>query len=221
MVLPLARAGIPALLLVVLASSSVGQGLFGLDPLDALGPLGRIATRRFLESPTGRAAVVVGDLAAAEAWGRAGQGGYPLAAVEMLRRNGPGAPLTAYQKAQLRPFYGALVDKVSVAYSCQMMDEIKFAGKEFPMGESSGAQTFGYRIYVDARHKARDPGQITLLAHELMHTKQYVRFGAKLNRFGYRYFKAFYNAGMKYAANPLEKEAEAAEEAYEKVAPNS
>jgi hypothetical protein len=173
--------------------------------------------QRVADSPVGRAVRRGADKVAAEAWGRAGSVGYPAAAALMYKNNGNGFPLTDYQKRKLRPLFGRLVDRVRVAYGSEMMEEWTIAGKTVTLAKPSGGQTFGFRIYLSDRYAARDEDQIELLAHELMHTRQYVRYGGTLRAFGYYYFKAFYLDGLDYASNRLEKEAVKAEEAYGKL----
>lgn len=217
-------------LLATVTPAHAGSGLFGTF-MDVVAPgTGRAVTtglrigaretvravQRVADSPPVRAARRQADRVAAEAWGRAGSIGYPAAAARMHLNNPERYWLTDYQKKKLRPLYGKLVDQVAVSYGAKMMEQWTIAGKTVQLSEPSGGQTFGLRIYLSGAYKARDEEQIKLLAHELMHTQQYVRFGGTLGAFGYYYFKAFYLDGLDYDANRLEKEAEKAEDAYGK-----
>lgn len=143
----------------------------------------------------------------AEAWGQGGKLAYRAGAAIMRRRNGDGVPLTAFQKRLLRPLFGNWIDRVRVAYRSQMLEEWKVGPWTVRLGAPSGGQTFGYRIYIHRAHRPGSLAQARLLAHELVHTKQFRRHGSTLSGFGYAYFKAYYEAGLSYRQNALEREA--------------
>jgi len=143
----------------------------------------------------------------AETWGQFGKVAYRAAAAAMKRRNGEGVPLTAFQKGKLRPLFGSLVDRVTVAYDCQMLEEWKIGPWTVRFGVPSGGQTFGHRIYIHRPHRPGSLSQTRLLAHELVHSLQFERFGSTLSAFGYQYFKEYYLGGRDYRNNLLEREA--------------
>lgn len=147
------------------------------------------------------------DGAMAEAWGNGGRLAYRAAASVMSSRHRKHYYLTSFQKSKLRPLFGSLVDRVSVSYGCQMMEEWKVGPWTVRFGTPSGGQTFGPRIYVKNPYRKRNLSQIRLLAHELVHSKQYERYGKTLSNFGYHYFKQYYLAGRSYRQNKLEREA--------------
>lgn len=114
--------------------------------------------------------------------------------------------LDANQKAQLRPHFGDLVDRVWVTYGAEMLDRVEVAG--VGAGIDAAAQTFGHAIYV-RRPKSGKPAELLLLAHEMVHSRQFEDAGSSLTRFGNRYFRAYYRADYSYANNAMEVEADA------------
>lgn len=145
--------------------------------------------------------------ALAEAWGQGGKLAYKAAAAVMAGRHETAYRLTSFQKEKLRPLFGSLVDRVAVSYDCQMLEEWKVGPWTVRFGAPSGGQTFGHRIYVKDPWRRRNLSQVRLLAHELVHSVQYERFGSTLSAFGYQYFKEYYLAGRSYRNNKLEREA--------------
>jgi hypothetical protein len=113
--------------------------------------------------------------------------------------------LDDYQKRHLRPIFGNLVDHVLVTYRARLWEEVKLFG--ITIGTSSSAQTFGHRVYVRAEYRHGDKWQLFLLAHELVHARQYEQADRSLVRFGNRYFRGYYRAGFDYATNVMEREA--------------
>lgn len=143
----------------------------------------------------------------AEAWGQGGKVAYAAAAAVMARRNPPGVPLTRFQKTFLRPLFGSLVDRVRISYSSMMLEEWKVGPYKIEFGTPSAGQTFGHRIYIRDPRRLSSRSQLRLLAHELVHSVQFERFGSTLSAFGYHYFREYYLAGRSYRQNPLEREA--------------
>jgi hypothetical protein len=144
---------------------------------------------------------------AEEAWGQAGIVAYQAAAQWMRANNGSTQELDNIQKQHLRPFFGDLVDRVAIAYNARLMDDWLYAGFKIDIGQvDSVAQTYCDRIYIERSYKPNDPGQLTLLAHELMHSRQCEQFGG-VGKFGYYYFREFKKAGQSYENNKLEREA--------------
>jgi hypothetical protein len=142
----------------------------------------------------------------AEVWGNSGIVMFNVATNVTASRNPAGQTLTIEQKKALRPLFGKLVDRVQVNYSAQLMDRWSNGNEEVHVGDvDSAAQTFCDRVYVRDSYKP-SRGQILLLAHELVHSLQCEQLGGA-NNFGYKYFKSYYQAGKRYADNPLEKEA--------------
>jgi hypothetical protein len=137
--------------------------------------------------------------------GDAGAGAYQAAAEWMQANNGSSQSLDATQKQYLRPHFGDLVDRVSVIYNANLMDEWSALGYGIDLGESA-AQTYCDRIYVDDPYQESDFNQIILLAHEMTHSKQCEDYGGA-GGFGWHYFKEYYEGGADYASNRLEREA--------------
>jgi Domain of unknown function (DUF4157) len=143
----------------------------------------------------------------AEVWGNSGVMMFTMSAQMTASRNPAGQALTVAQKKALQPFFGTLVDRVQVNYGAKLMDRWTNGKKEVHVGSvDSAAQTFCDRIYLKEQYKANDRGQISLIAHELAHAAQCERLGGA-QKFGYSYFRSYYEANQKYANNPLEKEA--------------
>ena len=141
-------------------------------------------------------------------WGEAGAVAYQVAAQWMRANNSSSQCLDETQKRYLRPYFGGLVDRVVVIYNAKLMDDWLDAGfkTDIGLGESA-AQTYCERIYVDDPYKSVDSGQLTLLAHELIHSRQCEQFGGA-GKFGYHYFREFKRAGQSYENNNLERKAD-------------
>ncbi|HMN29199.1 MAG TPA: DUF4157 domain-containing protein, partial [Caldilineaceae bacterium] len=150
-----------------------------------------------------------------EAFGELGRVLYQAAADVMQEKHAGSQSywLSSYQKEALRPYFGALVDRVSIIYNGRMMDYLgSIGGKTLP-GESN-AQTYGLRIYINGSYDERNCAQLTLLAHELAHSRQYEQSGSSLSNFGYHYFKSWARNGFRYGKINFEVEAEDVEAAY-------
>ena len=120
----------------------------------------------------------------------------------------PGQPLDTTAQYYLRPWFGALVDKVRVIWNARLNDQLELAKRFLTQG--SRAQTYGYQVYIAPSQGARAPEsaqQLLLLAHELVHTAQYVRYGENLARFCQEYVQGWAQSGGVYEQNPLEREA--------------
>jgi Domain of unknown function (DUF4157) len=142
-----------------------------------------------------------------EVWGNSGIVMFNVATQLMATRNPAGQPLMLVQKKSLRPLFGELVDRVQVNYSSRLMDRWSNGEQEVHVGDvDSAAQTYCNRIYVRDAYQPTNKGQLFLLAHELAHSAQCEGLGGS-NKFGYQYFKSYYEVGRQYAKNPLEKEA--------------
>jgi hypothetical protein len=120
-------------------------------------------------------------------------------------RTGDIRPLDDYQKRHLRPMFGGLVDRVQVTYRARLWEEVKLMG--IKIGTASSAQTFGHRIYMKEEYRPNNRHQVFLLAHELVHSRQFEDAGRSLIRFGNRYFRGYYRAGFDYRTNLMEHEA--------------
>lgn len=120
----------------------------------------------------------------------------------------PSQPLDATTQYYLRPWFGDLVDKVHVVWQARLNDNLEIFRGVLTGG--SRAQTYGYQVYIAPSERAWDPGnsrQLLLLAHELVHTEQYVRAGESLPRFCQEYMQGWAQRSGVYAQNPLEQEA--------------
>lgn len=139
------------------------------------------------------------------AWGNVGAGGYQAAAQWMAANNTKSRKLDDWQKYYLRPHFGDLVDRVEVIYNSTLPDEWVAASFRVDLSKSN-AQVYGNKIYISGPYKPRDDRQLILLAHELVHVRQYEELGS-LDKFGYQYFKEYERAGQVYRNNRMEKEA--------------
>lgn len=140
-----------------------------------------------------------------DTWAQIGAIAYEKAAQFMRSNNGVARRLDEDQKRYLRPHFGDLVDRVSIVYEAQLMDEWVAASFRINVGHSN-AQVYGDRIYLKQPYKPDDLEQIILLAHELVHVRQYEQFGG-LDRFGYHYFREYKLADESYRDNKMEQEA--------------
>jgi hypothetical protein len=140
-------------------------------------------------------------------WGEAGGSAYPAAASIMRGRNGGSQGLDDFQKKNLSPHFGNLVDRVVVIYNARMMDQWSAFGKSIDLsGIDTAAQTYCNRIYVRDAYKPNDVDQLITLSHEMTHSKQCVDLGGQ-GKFGFHYFREFKRAGLNYENNNLEREA--------------
>jgi hypothetical protein len=145
------------------------------------------------------------------AWGETGATVLPFAAQIMAVRNPGGVSLSTAQKSYLRPLFGDLVDRVTVVYEATLLDRWSQGGKETHIGEiDSAAQTYCDRIYIRAPAKTQDTDRLVLLAHELAHSKQCRDLGG-IGKFGFEYFRGYYQGGQTYENNPLEQAARSME----------
>ena len=144
--------------------------------------------------------------ASEETWGETGRGLYTSGASTMGEKNKniPLKALTDYQKRLLRPEFGSLVDRVRIKYGARMLDGWTIKG--YKLESASAGMAFCDRIYIKAPFNENDDSQLILLAHELEHSRQCEKFGGMSN-FGYRYFKEYKKADLKYENNLLEIEA--------------
>jgi hypothetical protein len=120
----------------------------------------------------------------------------------------PSRPLDTTAQFYLRPWFGALVERVQVVWRARLNDHVELMRRVITDG--SRAQTYGYTIYVAPRMGAQDAGsasQLVLLAHELVHVEQYIRAGERLTRFCEVYMQGWAQAQGVYTHNPLEDEA--------------
>jgi hypothetical protein len=101
-----------------------------------------------------------------------------------------------------------LVDQVVVIYNARMMNQWSALGKSIPLGgvEADG-QTYCNRIYIRGSYRPNDLQQVELLAHELVHSRQCRDLGGEA-KFGFHYFREYKRAGLNYANNKLEREAD-------------
>ncbi|MGB3236789.1 MAG: DUF4157 domain-containing protein [Geitlerinemataceae cyanobacterium] len=148
------------------------------------------------------------------AWGNAGSVAYQTAAQLMAKKNAAPQELDEIQKYFLRPHFGDLVDRVQVVYNAQLVDDWIAASFRIDVGHSN-AQVYGNRIYIKEAYKADDIQQLILLAHELIHVRQYEELGS-LEEFGYQYFQEYKRADQSYRENVFEQEAFAFEDEFEK-----
>lgn len=141
---------------------------------------------------------------AEELWGQAGTVAYQVAGAWMYANNGSSQELDNIQKEYLRPYFGSLVDRVTIAYNATLMEDWLYADFQIDIGQVDAiAQTYCQHIYLEDSYKPRDFGQLIVLSHELVHSRQCQQLGGA-SQFGYHYFKAYKKAGQNYASNLME-----------------
>ena len=123
-----------------------------------------------------------------------------------LARNPHATRLDDDRKRQLRPQFGALVDRIRVHWAATLPDDWPLLHVKDAFMDV-GAQTFGSEVFVAA---SRESVPLSTLVHELTHAQQAERFGGPLVFYA-EYCGAFYRAGLRYRDNELEREAYAAE----------
>ncbi|SJM91057.1 hypothetical protein CRENPOLYSF2_200013 [Crenothrix polyspora] len=155
--------------------------------------------------------------------------GVPLAGAQKLRLSNLFKQLLSSKDlpAEYGQLLPSLFQNVRIHWNSQLLDEMKVSRENDPGNiikkyftndglswrnlRETGAQTFGYDIYVTDRQK--EPGdwdqdtETALLAHELIHTLQYLKRGESMAAFGRDYFKGYGSAGLSYKGNPMEQEA--------------
>jgi hypothetical protein len=120
-------------------------------------------------------------------------------------RNGSGRRLRPAERDRLRPFFGRLVDQVTVHYNANINTRWSVAGHELQYGNYT-AQSYGNDLYIVAPHRPGNDRQLALVAHEMHHTRQIRRAGGL--RAGLKnYCRAHHEAGYRYEDNALEVEA--------------
>jgi hypothetical protein len=119
-------------------------------------------------------------------------------------RNPARVPLSADLKAQLRPQFGALVDRVQIHWGATLPDDWPMLHVRDAFMDV-GAQTFGNQIFIAATTPS-----LETLTHELTHAAQVERYGGAY-AFYRAYCRAFYRADFNYYGNALEVEAYANE----------
>jgi hypothetical protein len=112
--------------------------------------------------------------------------------------------LDPIQKEYLRPYFGSLVDEVTVKWGSLLNDEWTFQGRTVEAG--SAGQTYGNTIYIAEKRQPRSTSQLTLLAHEFRHVQQYRQRG-NLDNFCREYMTAYANAQFDYENNSFERDA--------------
>jgi hypothetical protein len=126
------------------------------------------------------------------------------ASVQVALANGPGQPLTPYQKARLYPYFGDLVDRVNVHYGALLAGEMFVGGGE-RLSWGYSAQAFGHDIYLVAPLDEGWDRQLHTLAHELTHVWQYERDQASGGDFYWSYCRAWVEGGYSYEHNAYEQ----------------
>lgn len=125
-------------------------------------------------------------------------------------RSPASVPLPQGDRDKLRRFFGNMVDKVKVSWGAQLADEWKILGFKVQFQFDVLAQTFHTEIFYDDAYTG-DPFQLSVLAHEMTHTRQAEQRGG-LPGFANEYCRAFWRSGFSYEENALEKEAQMVEQ---------
>lgn len=114
--------------------------------------------------------------------------------------------LSRLQKRYLRPYYGSLVDNVTVIWGSLLNDDLSFQGQTITLG--SNGQAYGHTIYIRERRQSNSTEQLILLAHELRHVQQYRGYG-DIDTFCREYLAEYWANG--YENSRFEREAFEAE----------
>jgi hypothetical protein len=196
-------------LLLIVPIESAGFGFPKVDLPNIGGDLGKAGE----ELKTG-----IGNLNPAgvseELWGEGGRLAYTSAAAVMSKRSPTGEPLSDAQKSALRPYFCALVDKVTVHWATPPLDE--WAANNFRVrldDPETVAQTYGYDIYFKYRSGEYD-SELPTIVHELVHVQQFEKYGSSFSNFGYHYFKNYKKANLNYLNNDMEVEANQREDSF-------
>jgi hypothetical protein len=120
-------------------------------------------------------------------------------------RSPSAVPLSAKQKASLRPWFGNLVDTARISWNSNLLTRWRVFGRDIVFDEDTTAQTFGDSIYIN-QAAADDTSTLVLIGHELRHVSQYRKYGGTAG-FARQYCTSFYDASYSYRNNPLEVEA--------------
>lgn len=146
-----------------------------------------------------------------ELWGEAGRYAYAAAAGVMSTRNANRqvTMIGRHDRAVLRPHFGNTVDRVQLFWGADPLNQWCSGGMCVHLGGvEAGAQTYGHDVYIRAGSRdMTDQQRLETLIHELVHVKQYERYGSSLSNFGYHYFKNYKRANLSYENNKLEREA--------------
>ena len=159
---------------------------------------------------------------ARSAYGEAGAAAYVAAANIMQVRHSVWERIPSPEIDILRSAFPELVDQVRLRWDANPMDrwgsppfEVRFSSVE------TAGQAYGFDIYIASRRDEMSlESRLELLAHELVHTRQFVDRGHSLQRFGRDYFEAYYDSGLVYDANAMEVEAERAIRAFVRELPS-
>ncbi|MBX3472419.1 MAG: DUF4157 domain-containing protein, partial [Planctomycetes bacterium] len=135
-----------------------------------------------------------------DAVARLARAAVPRAARLMRARNPRARPLDAAQREALRGAFGDLVDRVQVCFAADFPDRTFHT-------QDAEALTFGRTIYVRAAQRPGDSGQLRLLAHELVHVRQFERLGSDLGAFSEEVARQLVRAGWDEEATLFEREA--------------
>lgn len=112
--------------------------------------------------------------------------------------------LAPIQKEFLRPYFGNLVDEVTVKWDSLLNDKWTFKGRTIQLG--SAGQTYGNTIYIAKKRQPKSTSQLVLLAHEFRHVQQYRKHG-NLDNFCREYMTAYAKGGYDYENNSFERDA--------------
>lgn len=144
-----------------------------------------------------------------ELWGEGGRFAYPAAAAIMAKRSPTGEPLSDPYKAALRPYFGSVVDSVTIHWATPPLDE--WAADNFSISledTDTEAQTYGHDIYVRFSKGEKDgEDELSTFAHELVHVQQFEKYDSSYANFGYHYFKEYKQAALSYERIDMEEEA--------------
>jgi len=88
----------------------------------------------------------------------------------------------------------------------RFVDGARLPANWFSSKDETAGMTFGFTIYLRDKFDPSRAASVNVLAHELVHCNQVVRFGGESN-FACEYGKGYAKAGFKYRENPLEDEA--------------
>ena len=125
-------------------------------------------------------------------------------AVQREAAGGTHTRLSHTQKFYLRPWFGDLVDEVSVYYGAHLPPEISIPGIGV-LAVKAEAQTIGKTIYIRSPndHRADEVYHLLTLAHEMHHVWQYQQLGSP-RKFCEQYANGVIQNQGGYYGTPLE-----------------
>ena len=118
-----------------------------------------------------------------------------------MKRKGESRPLTPWQSYRLKLFFGDHIQGVEFRFNAKL-SQFKVNGKVISGPKDIQGRQFGNTVYVKNPQWDRSLGQLSLLAHEMVHILQ-----ERQGVFPEKYCRAVWDAKLKYEDIKYEREA--------------